>query len=85
MTKCMMGGKHVRIDSPDKFDPYNACTKCGFDIRLKDGEWITTTYDEREYYNKNNSWESNKNWQLNDVIDVIWILVLLQVNKTTVT
>ena len=61
MTKCMMGGKHVRIDSPDKFDPYNACTKCGFDIRLKDGEWITTTYDEREYYNKNNSWESNKN------------------------
>ena len=56
-TRCMMGGKHVRIDSPDKFDPYNACKKCGFDIRLKDGKWITTTYDEREYYNKKNSWE----------------------------
>ncbi len=55
--RCMMGGKHVRIDSPDKFDPYNACKKCGADIRLKDGKWVTTTYDEREHYNKNNSWE----------------------------
>lgn len=69
-SDCMMGGKHVPIDSPDKFDPFNACTKCGDDIRLKDGIWTTTTYDERQKYLKNNSWEAKpKEENLSNVID----------------
>ena len=71
-SECLMGGKHEPIDSPDKFDPYNACKKCGNDIRLKGGEWVDTTYDEREAYNKKNSWESRakEDWSQYDHADL---------------